>query len=49
VAHRAASVLSAVLAAWGLTGDGLASDLDGNGVVDGADLVGVLAAWGSCG
>lgn len=41
--------LSAVLAAWGLTGDGLASDLDGNGVVDGADLVGVLAAWGKCG
>ena len=37
---------SMVLAAWGTASPRY--DLDGNGLVDGADLALVLAAWGSC-
>jgi hypothetical protein len=34
-----------MLAGWGGTGN---ADLDGNGVVNGADLGSLLSAWGPC-
>jgi hypothetical protein len=34
-----------MLAGWGGTGN---ADLDGNGVVNGADLGTLLSSWGAC-
>ena len=37
--------LGLLLASWGATGPDIPADLNGSGVVDGADLAGVLGHW----
>jgi len=37
--------MAALLSAWGATG---AADINGDGVVSGADLTELLSRWGAC-